>query len=75
MCQMCSHRTPDISPCAPSLRTGSRSLHETWGMSVPKHSYPISPQVACIELVWCHTNMQLGNIGFPCPCVDGFLCT
>ena len=72
MCQMCSHWTRDISPCAFSLRAGSRSLHVTRGIFLPKHSCPISLQVACIELVRCHTNMQLGNIGFTCPCVDGF---
>ena len=72
MCQMCSHWTRDISPCPLSLRAGSRYLHVTRGIFLPKHSYPISLQVACIELVRCHTNMQLGNIGFACPCVDGF---
>ena len=64
MCQMCSHRTRDISPCALYLRAGSRSVHVTRGIRSSKHSCPISLQVACIELVRCHTNMQLGNIGF-----------
>ena len=72
MCQMCSLCSRDISPCALSLRAGSRSLHVTQGIFLPKHSCPISHQVACIELVRCHTKMQLGNIGFTCPCVDGF---
>ena len=72
MCQMCSHWTQDISPCALSLRAGSRSPHVTRGIFLPKDCCPISLQVACIELVGCHTKMQLGNIGFTCPCVDGF---
>ena len=72
MCQMCSLIRPGISLHALSLRAGSRSLHVTRGIFLSKHSYPISLQVACIELVLCHTNMQLGNIGFTCPCVDGF---
>ena len=72
MCLMCSHWTRDISPCALPLRARSRSLHMTWGIFVPKHSCPISLQVACIELVRCHTNMQIGNIDFTCSCVDGF---
>ena len=72
MCQMCSHRTRDISPCTLSLRAGSRSLHVTRGIFLPKHSYPISLQVACIEFVRCHTNMKLDNIGFTRLCVDGF---
>ena len=28
--------------------------------------------LTCNELVWCHRNMQLGNIGFTCSFVDGF---
>ena len=72
MCQMCSHWSRDISPCALSLRAGSRSFHVTRGIFLPKPSCPISLQVACIELIRCHTNMQLGNIGFTCPWVDGF---
>ena len=75
MCQMCSQGTRDISPCALPLRAGSRPLHETRGIFLPKHSYPNSLQVACIELVRCHRNMQLGNTGFTCACVDGFFCT
>ena len=55
-----------------SLRARSRSLHETRGIFLPKHSCPISLQIACIELVRCHTNMQLGNIGFTCQFVGGF---
>ena len=35
-------------------------------------SYMMSLQVACIELVPCHTNMQIGNMDFTCSCVDGF---
>ena len=70
MCQMCSHWARDISPCAFSLRAASRSLHVTRGIFLPKRSCPISLQVACLELVRCHTNMQLGNIGFTLPCVD-----
>ena len=42
------------------------------GIFLPKHSCPISLYVACIELVWCHTNMLLQNIHFTYPCVDGF---
>ena len=75
MCQMCSHWTWNISGCALCLPAISRSLHMTRGISLPKHSCPISLQVACIELVWCHTNMQLGNIGFTCACGDGLDCT
>ena len=71
MCQMCSHWTRDISPCL-SLRAGSGSLHVTRSISLPKHSCPISLQVACIELVRCRTNMQLGNIRFTCPRVENF---
>ena len=63
---------PGVSLHALSLRAGSRSLHVTRGIFLPKHSCPISLQVACIQLVPCHTNTQLGNIGFTCPCVDGF---
>ena len=74
MCQMCSHWTRDIPPCALSLRAGSGSLHVTGGIFLPLHSCPISPQVACIELVRCHTNMQLRNIGFTSMC-GWFLCT
>ena len=74
MCQMCSHWTRDISPCALSLRAGSRSLHVTRGIFLPKHSCPIPLQVACIELVRCHTNMQLGNVGSASMC-GWFLCT
>ena len=74
MCQMCSHGTWDISPCALSLRARSRPLHVTRGIFLPKHSCPMSLQVACIELVRCHTNMQLGNIGFTSMC-GWFLCT
>ena len=72
MCQVCSYSNRDISPCALSLQAGSRSLHVTRGIFLPKHSCPISLQVACIEWVLCHTNMQLGNINFTCPSVDGF---
>ena len=75
MCQLCSHWTRDISPCASSLRAGSRSLHVTGGIFLPKHSCQISLQVACIELVWCDTNTKLGHIGFTCACVDNFECT
>ena len=71
-CLRCALFGPRISLHALSLRAGSRSLHVTRGIFLPKHSYPISLQVACIELVRCHTNMQLGNIRFTCPCVDGF---
>ena len=70
MCQMCSHWTRDIPPCALSLRAGSRSLHVTRGIFLPKRSCPISLQVACNELFQYHTNMQLGNIGFTRPSVD-----
>ena len=42
------------------------------GILLMESSYPISLQVACIELVRCHTNMQIGNIDFTCSCVDGF---
>ena len=72
MCQICSHRTRNISPCALCLQAWSRSLHETRGIVFNKHSSPISLQVACIDLVRCHRNMQLGKIGFTYPCVDGF---
>ena len=74
MCQMCSLWTRDISPCTPSAGR-ARSLHVTRGVFLPMHSCPISLHVACMELVRCHTNTQLGNIGFTCPCVDGFQCT
>ena len=44
MCQMCSHWTRDISPCALSLRAVSRSLHVTRGIFLPKHFMPnLSP--------------------------------
>ena len=56
-----------LSMCTP-LQAGSRSLHVTRGIFLPKHSCPISLSVGCIELVRYHTNMQLGNIGFTCPC-------
>ena len=58
MCQMCSHWIRDIYPCALPLRAGARSLHVTRAIFLPKHSCRISLQVACIELVRCHTNMQ-----------------
>ena len=74
MCQMCSHSTRDISPCALTLWARSRSLHVTPGIFLPKHSRPIYLLVACIKLVWCHTNMQVGNSGFT-PCVDYLSCT
>ena len=34
--------------------------------------YTIPLQLACIELVRRHTNMQIGNIDFTRSCVDGF---
>ena len=74
MCRMYSHWTRNIWQIAVSLKAGSRPLHVTRGIFLPKHSYPISLQVACIELVQCHTNMQLGNIGFTSMC-GWFLCT
>ena len=72
MCQICSLLSRDISLCALSLRVGSMSLHVTRGIFFPKHSCPISLPLACIEFICCHMNMQLGNIGFTYPCVDGF---
>ena len=74
MCQMCSHWTRDISPCALTLRAGSRSVHVTQGMFLPKHSCPFFLQVACTELGRCHTSMHLGNICFASMC-GWFLCT
>ena len=35
-------------------------------------SYPISPQVACIELARCHRNMQISNMDFTSSGVDDF---
>ena len=46
----------------------------TRGIFLPKHSCPISLEVACIKLVPCHKNMQVGNSDFT-PCVDGLSCT
>ena len=51
MCQMCFYWTRDISTCALSLRAGSRSLHVTRGIFLPKQSCQISLQVACVELL------------------------
>ena len=59
-----------LSMC--TLCAGRVGLFMWRGIFLPKHSYSISLQVACIELVRCHTNMQLGNIGFTYPCVDDF---
>ena len=66
---MCSHWTRDISPCALSLQARSGSLHVTQGIFLPRHP-PIS-----IELVRCHTKMQIEDIDFTCRSVDGFYCT
>ena len=54
---LCTHSAGGvyISTCAP-------------GHVLIQFSYPISLQVACIELVWCHRNMQIGNIDFTCTC-------
>ena len=55
---MCSPWTPDISLCALTMQAGSRSLHVT------RIIFP--PYIACIELVRCHINMQIGNIDVTC---------
>ena len=39
------------------------------GHLLTKSSYPISLQVACVESVRCHTNMQIGNIDVTWPWV------
>ena len=53
MCQMCSHWTWDISPCAFSLRAGSKSLHVSRGIFL----LDICEAMDCLSIQSCKTHL------------------